>query len=80
MIQDGKLIQFNALIQFDFTLASLELSSNDGLTFMYDRADSQYEVYGSVTAKINKTVGPPVILSGDFGNAVEPTDCLRRPP
>ncbi|RNC79914.1 MAG: hypothetical protein ED557_12320 [Balneola sp.] len=54
VIENGDIIQIDMSISGEFSIKQLSITP-DELTFIYSEADSQYEIYGNVTANFDGT-------------------------
>lgn len=65
-VVDGDITAINMSISADFEIESLSVSP-DVLTFTYSEADSQYEIYGSVTVELDGNN-----VTGTLGDELDP--------
>ena len=72
IVDDGVLTQFNATVKADFSLYGIAVSTaKDGLTFAYDRADEDFELYGNLDVSFNAG-GSPQRVTANLGTQAAP--------
>jgi hypothetical protein len=70
LIQGGQLTQLNATVSGDLNLERFSAHTN-GLTFQYDRASDQFEMYGALQVNI-PTGDTTQVIAAQMGSASDP--------